>query len=57
MKLLRFNQVYHAWNEAYDVKTGTWSIIDTTYDLQMVKKNRVVNMKKKAEDYEKTGEY
>ncbi|MDY3368225.1 transglutaminase-like domain-containing protein [Zhenhengia yiwuensis] len=48
---------YHAWNEAYDVKTGTWSIIDTTYDLQMVKKNRVVNMKKKAEDYEKTGEY
>lgn len=50
-------QGYHAWNEAYDAKSGTWSIIDTTYDLQMIKKNKTVPMKKKVEEYKKTGEY
>ncbi|MEG0708435.1 MAG: transglutaminase-like domain-containing protein [Cellulosilyticaceae bacterium] len=50
-------QGYHAWNEAYDAKTGEWAIIDTTYDLQVIKGNKAVKMKKSSKDYQKVNEY
>lgn len=48
---------YHAWNEAYDASTGEWGIIDTTYDLQVIKGNKSVKMKKSSKDYQKVNEY
>lgn len=48
---------YHAWNEAYDSKTGEWAIIDTTYDLQVIKAHKAVKMKKSSKDYQKVNEY
>lgn len=48
---------YHAWNEAYDAKTGEWMIIDSTYDLQVIKANKSVKMKKSSKDYQKVNEY
>ena len=35
---------YHAWNEVYDSKAKKWLIIDTTYDLQVIPKNKKVSM-------------
>lgn len=47
---------YHAWNEVYDSKSKAWLIIDTTYDLQVIKKKKV-SMSKKKSDYQKVYEY
>lgn len=47
---------YHAWNEVYDSKTKQWLIIDTTYDIQVIKKKQV-NMSKPSKDYNKVYEY
>ncbi|MGL4345648.1 MAG: transglutaminase-like domain-containing protein [Cellulosilyticaceae bacterium] len=48
---------YHAWNEMYDAKTQSWQIIDTTYDLQVIKKNPKVKKVKSTKDYQKVYEY
>lgn len=48
---------YHAWNEAYNEKTKEWMIIDATYDLQVIKKNKSVKMIKLTKDYKKVNEY
>lgn len=47
---------YHAWNEVYDSKNQQWLIIDTTYDIQVIKKKQV-NMSKPSKDYDKVYEY
>ena len=47
---------YHAWNEVYDQKTKSWLIVDTTYDLQVIKKKKIT-MSKKQSDYQKVYEY
>lgn len=47
---------YHAWNEVYDSKNKQWLIIDTTYDIQVIKKKQV-NMSKPSKDYDKVYEY
>ncbi|MBP3886957.1 MAG: transglutaminase domain-containing protein [Cellulosilyticum sp.] len=48
---------YHAWNEVYDSKNKKWIIIDTTYDLQVIAKNKKVSMSKSSSDYSKVYEY
>ena len=48
---------YHAWNEVYDSKAKKWLIVDTTYDLQVIPKNKKVTMSKSANDYSKVYEY
>lgn len=48
---------YHAWNEVYDEKLEDWVIIDTTYDLQAIKKKTFINWIKPEEDYQKTNQY
>ncbi len=48
---------YHAWNEVYDSKAKKWLIIDTTYDLQVIPKNKKVSMSKSSSDYSKVYEY
>ncbi len=48
---------YHAWNEVYDVQTDTWSIIDTTYDLQMRRIKETLNPIKSQAMYQKVKEY
>lgn len=48
---------YHAWNEVYDTKTNQWLIMDTTYDLQVTKKNKKVDPVKQAKAYQKVNEY
>ncbi|MEI7885072.1 MAG: transglutaminase-like domain-containing protein [Clostridia bacterium] len=49
---------YHAWNEVYDAPTKTWLVIDSTYDLQMMKlRPKVVTMIKSTSAYQKVYEY
>ncbi|QOX63381.1 transglutaminase domain-containing protein [Anoxybacterium hadale] len=48
---------YHAWNEVYDQKNKEWIIIDTTYDVQVIKKNPKVSMTKNSTDFNKVYEY
>ena len=48
---------YHAWNEVYDSQAKKWLIIDTTYDLQVIPKNKKVSMSKSSKDYDKVYEY
>lgn len=53
-----YAQGYHAWNEAYDSVNKKWIVIDSTYDLQMIKtKPKAVSMIKKSSDYQKIYEY
>ncbi len=49
---------YHAWNEVYDGETKTWLVIDSTYDLQMMRfRPKVVSMVKNTDAYQKLYEY
>lgn len=48
---------YHAWNEIYSESKGEWMVIDTTYDLQVIKRNPKITMVKKTGDYDKVYEY
>ncbi len=48
---------YHAWNEVYDASAKGWIIIDTTYDLQVIKSKPKVKMIKSERDYQKVNEY
>ncbi len=49
---------YHAWNEVYDAASKSWVIIDSTYDLQVIKvKPSAVTMFKKSSEYQKIYEY
>lgn len=48
---------YHAWNEVYDDSKKEWLIIDTTYDLQVIKSKPKVRMVKSERDYQKVNEY
>jgi len=49
---------YHAWNEVYDAKIQQWVVIDSTYDLQVIKiKPSAVSMIKKSSEYQKIYEY
>lgn len=48
---------YHAWNEVYDSSQSKWIVIDTTYDLQIVAKNRSVTMIKNSADFSTVYEY
>lgn len=48
---------YHAWNEVYDNGKKEWMIIDTTYDLQVIKSKPKVKMVKSTRDYQKVNEY
>lgn len=49
---------YHAWNEAYDSVNKKWVVIDSTYDLQVIKtKPKAVSMIKKTTEYQKVYEY
>lgn len=48
---------YHAWNEVYDAEKKEWLIIDTTYDVQVIKKNPKTSMTKNAADFNKVYEY
>jgi hypothetical protein len=48
---------YHAWNEVYSKTRGEWIVVDTTYDLQVVKRNPKVYMIKKSADYDMVYEY
>ncbi|MHC1746891.1 MAG: transglutaminase family protein [Cellulosilyticaceae bacterium] len=48
---------YHAWNEAYDFEAKEWKIIDSTYDLQVIKKKPKVNRFKESKAYQKVNEY
>lgn len=48
---------YHAWNEVYDAHKKEWTIIDTTYDLQVIKTKPKVDRVKSGKDYEKVNEY
>lgn len=47
---------YHSWNEVYDASKKTWVVIDTTYDIQVLPKKKVL-MLKNNDDYEKIYEY
>lgn len=48
---------YHAWNEVYDSSQKKWVIIDTTYDLQVIKAKSKIKMIKSSKDYQKVNEY
>ena len=48
---------YHAWNEVYSSSKGAWIVVDTTYDLQVIKRNPKVSMIKNAADFNKVYEY
>jgi transglutaminase-like putative cysteine protease len=48
---------YHAWNEVYDASKKEWLIIDTTYDVQVIKRNPKVAMTKNSADFNKVYEY
>ena len=48
---------YHAWNEVYDTTQKGWIIIDTTYDLQIIKNKPKVKMIKSEKEYQKVNEY
>ncbi|WP_069999763.1 transglutaminase-like domain-containing protein [Cellulosilyticum sp. I15G10I2] len=48
---------YHAWNEVYDSSKKEWLIIDTTYDLQVIKSKPKVKMIKSEKEYQKVNEY
>ena len=53
-----YAQGYHAWNEAYDSVNKKWVVIDSTYDLQVIKvKPSAVSMIKKTTEYQKVYEY
>ncbi|MDF2876998.1 MAG: transglutaminase-like enzyme predicted cysteine protease [Clostridia bacterium] len=48
---------YHAWNEVYDSGQKEWVVIDTTYDLQVIKSKPKIKMIKAEKDYQKINEY
>nr|WP_307992635.1 transglutaminase-like domain-containing protein [uncultured Niameybacter sp.] len=48
---------YHAWNEVYDEQLKEWVIVDTTYDLQVIKKKPYLKWIKSNKVYEKVKEY
>ena len=48
---------YHAWNEVFNSKTGSWEIYDTTYDSQMKAAKAKYNTVKKSSEYTKVNEY
>lgn len=48
---------YHAWNEVYDASKKQWVVIDSTYDLQVIKQNPKVSMIKNSADFSKVYEY
>lgn len=48
---------YHAWNEVYDEINKEWIVIDTTYDLQIIKRYPKVSMVKNSQDFNKVYEY
>jgi len=48
---------YHAWNEVYDSSKKEWVIIDTTYDLQVIKIKPKTKMIKSEKEYQKVNEY
>ena len=48
---------YHAWNEVYDVNKKEWLVVDTTYDVQVYKRNPKVPMIKNSLDFNKIYEY
>ena len=53
-----YAQGYHAWNEAYDSVAKKWVVIDSTYDLQVIKvKPKLATMIKKTAEYQKVYEY
>lgn len=53
-----YAQGYHAWNEAYDSASKKWVVIDSTYDLQVIKvKPKLATMIKKTSEYQKVYEY
>jgi Transglutaminase-like enzymes, putative cysteine proteases len=48
---------YHAWNEVYISETGSWLVIDTTYDSQMKASKIKYKMVKDRAQYSKVYEY